>query len=374
MIHLSTIHSRFAAQTDTKKWFQLGQLLMSEDAENVVTGIQLLMTLNEALYYDAVCSLFVEETSGNWLLKEGLDCKQPLFLILQLIRMTKEGEEHELYQAGKAGYFRKISLLLAEATDFFELDPSSREQILNDVKEMISIPAGDFYMGKLPQDNNDHGDETPRRLISLEQDFLVMKYPVTQALVSSLLDYNPSVICGATLPMDNLNWMDCIHLANRLSEQDGFDIVYDVKGHMVHMNMKSNGYRLLTEAEWEYVARAQEYHLYSGSNDLDIVGWFYDNFDADSEQYLKPVGTKQPNAFGIYDMSGNIFEWVWDRYGGYTPKNSKNPTGPKKGSYRVLRGGFWNNKKWSSRVSSRFFFEPTKRKNRFGFRLCRVPY
>ena len=86
MINLSTIHNRFAAQTDTKKWFQLRELLMSEDTENIVMGIQLLITLDEVLYYDGVCSLFVEEKPKTWLLKEGLDCKQPLFFILQLIR------------------------------------------------------------------------------------------------------------------------------------------------------------------------------------------------------------------------------------------------------------------------------------------------
>ena len=117
-------------------------------------------------------------------------------------------------------------------------------------------------MGKLPEDRNDHGDETPRHLVPIERDILVMKYPITQAIISLLLNYNPSEVSGATLPMDHLSWMDCIYLANRLSEQDGFEPVYDIQGSTVEINKKANGYRLLTEAEWEYAARAKEYHLF----------------------------------------------------------------------------------------------------------------
>ena len=115
--------------------------------------------------------------------------------------MTKTETGHALHEAGKLGYFQKNWLLLAENVDFCDVEPFAQTQILDEMKEMVLIPSGDFYMGKLPEDRNDHGDETPRHLVSIEKDILVMKYPITQAIISSLLNYNPSGVSGATLPM-----------------------------------------------------------------------------------------------------------------------------------------------------------------------------
>jgi formylglycine-generating enzyme required for sulfatase activity len=370
MIDLSAIQNRFEQETDKKKWSKIQRLLFAESKENIVMGMNLLETLDEQVYYDGICSWLVDDGNENWLLSPQVQCENPWVLIFEIVRMVEENTGHEIHQAGQQGYFRKIWLLKGEVTAFGDMKPSAQEILLHQVKEMVWIPAGTFLMGKISKDNEDHGDETPRHKVVLERAFLVMKYAVAQALFASILDRNYS--SGATLPLDHVSWRDCINFANIRSEQEGLDVVYEIQGRTVHMNEKANGYRLLTEAEWEYAARGGEYHLFSGSDDFDEVGWAIEG--CNQERYLRSVGLQKANGYGLYDMSGNVFEWVWDRYGGYMSDVQVDPTGPERGDYHVLRGGFWNKKKWSFRVSARFFFEPTKRKKRFGFRLARTPY
>ena len=118
------------------------------------------------------------------------------------------------------------------------------------------------------------------------------------------------------------------------SEQEGKELAYTIDGKTVSCNWNANGYRLLSEAEWEYCARGGEEYLYSGSNNPDEVGWY----DSNSGRATHPVGQKKPNGFGVYDMSGNVGEWVWDWRSEYSTENQSDPTGPSTGSYRMYRG------------------------------------
>jgi sulfatase modifying factor 1 len=162
-----------------------------------------------------------------------------------------------------------------------------------------------------------------------------------------------------------VSWFDAVHFTNKLSELEGLDPAYTIKGTDVSCNWNAKGYRLPTEAEWEYSARGGESFKYAGSSNVDEVAWYGGN----SGRETHPVGQRKPNGFGLYDMSGNVWEWVWDWYGAYSSVSQSDPTGVSTGSNRVLRGGAWSRSLYGMRASNRNRSSPTYRNNSFGFRL-----
>jgi formylglycine-generating enzyme required for sulfatase activity len=140
-------------------------------------------------------------------------------------------------------------------------------------------------------------------------------------------------------------------------------------------DFNASGYRLPTEAEWEYAAKGGNKNYlsyeYSGGNSVDRVAWYSGN----SGGHTHPVGTKQANDLGLYDMSGNVWEWCWDWYGSYSGGSQSNPAGPaSSGAYRVLRGGSWGNDAGYVRSADRSNFTPSNRYNNLGFRLVRPQF
>jgi formylglycine-generating enzyme required for sulfatase activity len=217
----------------------------------------------------------------------------------------------------------------------------------------VSIRAGKFMMGCSADDPECNADEKPAHQVSITRSFEVCKYQVTQAEYEAVMAVNPSNSKGANLPVEGVSWED----AQKFCEA---------------INRKGDGYRyrLPTEAEWEYAARAGNTSCRYGP--LADVAWSRDNSGGKSH----PVGEKKPNAFGLHDTLGNVWEWVQDWYSltyyGHSPE--ADPQGPDSGEYRLARGGSWRGVvRGQSRVSSRYMLKPNTRSPVVGFRCLREP-
>ena len=250
-------------------------------------------------------------------------------------------------------------------------------------KQMVLVPTGSFTMGGMFGDEEQSRSERPSHPVTLSRPFLIGKYPVTQILWMEVMIDNPSRYVGATKPVQNVSWFDCVEFCNKLSEQDGFTPAYRIErdGEQiteVHCDWEADGYRLLTEAEWEYAARANSKYRYAGSNSPYDVAWFDRDWAAEvwgpTGDVPHPVGQKKPNDFGLYDMSGNVHEWVWDWFGKYAREAQTDPLGPDapgEDNYRVQRGGSADNGPSLLRCSARWLGKPDKRHDFDGFRIMR---
>ena len=221
--------------------------------------------------------------------------------------------------------------------------------------EMVKVEAGTFMMGATSEmkDSYDdpYSDEKPVHQVTLTNDYYMGKYEVTQALWQAVMGSNPSNFKGDNLPVEKVSWNDCQEFISKLNSLTG------------------RKFRLPTEAEWEYAARGGKKsrgYQYSGSSNISDVVWYKDN----SANKTHPVGTKQANELGIYDMSGNVWEWCSDRYGSYSSFSQTNPTGSYSGSFRVLRGGGWGSFAWFCCLSFRRNFAPDFRHYDLGLRLA----
>ena len=182
---------------------------------------------------------------------------------------------------------------------------------------------------------------------------------------------NPSGFRGDNRPVERVSWLDAVAAANAASDREGLERCYVIKGAQVSWpeGLACGGYRLPTEHEWEVAARAGERHCYAGSDDLDAVAWHWDNRGGESH----PVGRRQANAWGLYDMSGNVWEWTWDWFGSnYGCGTVTNPFGPGAGSYPVFRGGSWSYTGVYHRAANRLRNRPDHADADLGFRLART--
>ena len=208
--------------------------------------------------------------------------------------------------------------------------------------EMVRVEAGTFTMGATPEMEYPWNDEKPTHQVILTNDYYIGKYEVTQALWQAVMGKNPSKFKGDNLPVENVSWDDCQEFISKLNSVTG------------------KAFRLPTEAEWEYAARGGKKsrgYQYSGSNNISDVAWYTDN----SGSKTHAVGSKQENELGIYDMSGNVWEWCQDWYGTYSSSSQVNPTGAASGSRRVFRGGSWRITAWYCRSSCRDILTPDYR-------------
>lgn len=219
-------------------------------------------------------------------------------------------------------------------------------------------------------------DEKPVHQVTVSS-FMIGKYEVTQEQYKQVMGTNPSKFSSGTKaprrPVEQVSWYEAVAFCNRLSELEGLKKVYAINGTDVKGDFSWNGYRLPTEAEWEYAARGgsqSQGYTYSGSNDAGSVAWH----DGNSGNTTHPVGTNAPNELGLYDMSGNVWEWCWDWYkGGYEALPQRDPIGVSSGGPRVNRGGSWNNSFNNLRSTKRNGNSPSLRYDILGFRLLRRP-
>lgn len=219
------------------------------------------------------------------------------------------------------------------------------------VFKMIKVEGGTFTMGCTNEQGGDcNDDESPAHRVTLS-DYYMGETEVTQELWQAVMGRNPSYFKGGSLPVEQVSWYDCQDFIRKLNQLTG------------------EKFRLPTEAEWEYAARGgnkSRGYKYAGGNDIGSVGWYRDN-----SRITHSVKTKQPNELGLYDMSGNVWEWCSDwydkNYYGNSPQN--NPQGPASGSVRVRRGGSWRNCAISCRGAKRNRSTPGIRFDFVGFRL-----
>ena len=235
--------------------------------------------------------------------------------------------------------------------------------------KMLQLPPGDFRMGSL--DGAD--DEKPVRIVHLTKGFALSETEVTQAQYRAVMGNNPSLFKdkpdSGQRSVEQVSWFDAVNYCNRLSELEGRKPCYTIQGEQVEWpDAACPGYRLPTEAEWEYAARADQTYQYAGSDELDRVAWHEGN----ASNTTHPVAQKAPNAWFLYDLSGNVWEWVWDRYSdSYQGAETQDPRGTRNGDNRVLRGGAFFFGAVNARVSDRAGFGPAYRGNDAGFRLAR---
>jgi formylglycine-generating enzyme len=213
--------------------------------------------------------------------------------------------------------------------------------------EMISLPPGQVILS----------DRRTQRIWSVElRPYHLASFPVTRAQYLTVTGRRPDGVEGDRLPVSSVSWWDAVHFCNALSQRDGFVPAYHphADGEGVEWDTTADGYRLPTEAEWEYACRAGTRGPRYGP--LDDIAWYRRN----SQERLHEVGGKLPNAWGFYDMLGNVWDWCWDIYDAEVY-----------GTYRVLRGGGWFDEPWSCRASVRRRSHPTLRIDDVGFRVAR---
>ncbi|HPE41415.1 MAG TPA: SUMF1/EgtB/PvdO family nonheme iron enzyme, partial [Bacteroidales bacterium] len=203
--------------------------------------------------------------------------------------------------------------------------------------------------------------------------FYMSRYEVTQKEWNEVMPNNPSHNIGDQNPVECVSWYDTIEFCNRMSKKDGLEPVYKVDGDIVYCHFSKNGYRLPTDVEWEYAARGginQKGYKYSGSNKPGEVSWY----ELNSGKRTHKVGLKDSNEIGLYDMSGNVWEWCWDYYDHYyfsTVRTTKNPRGPSTGIFRVLRGGGSGSSPYRVETKLRESGRPNYKFKDTGFRIAR---
>lgn len=213
--------------------------------------------------------------------------------------------------------------------------------------ETVNVKVGKFMMGAL----SGFADETPMHEVTLTKDLIVFSHEVTKQLWFQIMDTLIVPTDEYNFPADNITWLKAIEFSNKMSEIYGLEKAYTLIRSNASFNYEANGWRLPTEAEWEFICKAGSETDFSGIGDINQMGYFDSNSGLNSHK----VGEKAINQFGLYDIHGNMWEWCWDKYESEYYENSPatNPTGPITGSRHIMRGGSYQDGFNFARISSR---------------------
>lgn len=253
--------------------------------------------------------------------------------------------------------------------------------------DLILINGGTYLMGSPETEMQRETDEVQHEVTV--SDFYIGRYEVTQKEYEEVMGENPSNFEGENLPVENVTWYEAIEYCNKLSEKEGLTPVYTIDGENVSWDRSANGYRLPTEAEWEYAARAGTTSTFNTENSIsDEEANYYghypygieenyftqENLETEPGQYRQTtveVDSFSPNKWGLYNIHGNVAEWCFDYYGAYDLENTDNPSGPTTGTLRVNRGGGWNDYAKHLRCAYRASTTPDQKMSNIGFRVVR---
>jgi formylglycine-generating enzyme required for sulfatase activity len=256
----------------------------------------------------------------------------------------------------------------------------------------VWIQGGTFTMGSSDKEPERFDNEIQHRVTV--SSFYMGKYEVTQKEYQEIMGTNPSRFKGDNLPVEMVSWYDAVEYCNKRSQKEGLTPAYTIDKNQIDpnnnnsyendekwtvtWNENANGYRLPTEAEWEYACRAGRRTPFNTGNNIttDQANYngkypYNNNANGTNRDKTTPVGSFAPNAWGLYDMHGNVFEWCWDWNARYASEPQTDPLGASSGSNRVARGGSWGNMARSLRSASKYAEPPDCRDNYMGFRLVR---
>ena len=247
-----------------------------------------------------------------------------------------------------------------------QLQAQPPKEITNSIgMKLVLIPKGTFMMGS-PESEERRGNDETQHQVTISKDYYLGVHEVTQAQYEKVMGTKPSYFQGDEIkgsstnnPVESVSWLDAVEFCKKLSD-------------LPEEKAAGRVYRLPTEAEWEYACRAGSKSAYSfgeSSKSLGDYAWF----DGNSNNQTHPVGEKKANAWGLYDMHGNVWEWCSDWYGEYPNGAVSDPVGPREGSYRVFRGDSWDDVAADCRSANRFRLGPSSRSHHYGFRLALSP-
>lgn len=278
---------------------------------------------------------------------------------------------------------KKIQFLFMALLTFFSCISAGHAETVSE--NFVLIKGGSFQMGS-PETEAWRGEDELQHKVTVN-DFYMSKFELTQEEYEAVMGINPSNFKGENLPVENISWLDAIIYCNARSKKESLTPAYTINGQVVSWDRSANGYRLPTEAEWEYACRAETttpfYMKNSPSADntnfyghypYEIENNYFnqENLEVKPGQYRQktvPVSSFSANPFGLYNMHGNVSEWVWDYYGEYAKDTQTNPTGAKTGTHRVYRGGGWNDFAKNMRSAYRAALEQNKGSFNLGMRL-----
>lgn len=310
-----------------------------------------------------------------------------LLVLVVCVALSACGAEPPGNSNDNAANMKPAPAEITEQADREEEDHPMRTEFITPPESFVLINGGIFEMGS-PDSENWRSDDELQHTVTVS-DFYMSVYEVTQAEYASVCGEFPGSFSGDNLPVEMVTWFDAIHYCNARSEKEGLTPAYTVDGQSVTWNRSADGYRLPTEAEWEYACRAgtttpfntetsisAEEANYYGHYPYEIEGNYFsqENLTTKPGQYRQTtvaVDSFSPNQWGLYNMHGNVGEWVWDYYGDYSTEDQTDPVGPETGTLRVYRGGGWNDFAKNMRSAYRAALAGSKGSFNIGIRLVR---